>query len=144
MKIIFLDIDGVLVTTKTARTNTAAPACIEVLNKIIADTGASIVISSSWKHYGLPWLRDKLNEWGVVGSVIDLTPTARITTTQRELLPRSYDVVLWLYNYRDVESFLILDDEDEFLDLREFHVRTYWETGLNWDDFPRAIRILNG
>lgn len=58
MKVIFLDIDGVLVTRKSliassgksrALWNQVDPDCVREFNRIIAETGAEIIISSSWR-----------------------------------------------------------------------------------------------
>ena len=61
MKIIFLDIDGVLCTAKSVgllKTNIDGrlakqfdPDCVVRLNHITDATGAQIVISSSWRLY---------------------------------------------------------------------------------------------
>ena len=51
-KIIFLDIDGVLNSETYDKNRTAGaidPECAKRLNRIIKETNADIVISSSWK-----------------------------------------------------------------------------------------------
>ena len=47
-KIIFLDIDGVMTSWKSRYC--FAVDCFNVLAKILTNTGADIVISSSWRH----------------------------------------------------------------------------------------------
>ena len=49
MKIIFLDIDGVICTPKTDFRYLDI-RCVNHLNNIVEDTGAKIVISSSWRY----------------------------------------------------------------------------------------------
>lgn len=67
-KIIFLDIDGVLntkdwhcrMTKDTPRDEFGYafdPVAVANLAHIIDETGADIIISSSWKFYGVPKLR---------------------------------------------------------------------------------------
>lgn len=59
MKIIFIDIDGVLATAPCWSMNTdnkwnAYPfdkKAVKVLNKILEETGAEMVLSSDWKYY---------------------------------------------------------------------------------------------
>lgn len=56
-KVIFLDIDGVLINRESFMAPlkmrgvrvAAHPACMAQLNRIIADTGAGIVVSSTWR-----------------------------------------------------------------------------------------------
>jgi hypothetical protein len=55
IKVIFLDIDGVLVSHNSLKQHRpllskADPACVDVLNALIKWTGAQIVISSSWRY----------------------------------------------------------------------------------------------
>jgi hypothetical protein len=52
-KIIFLDIDGVLNDhkyNKKAQSSTLKKSCVKQLNRIIAKTGAKIVLSSAWRY----------------------------------------------------------------------------------------------
>ena len=50
MKIIFLDIDGVLNQTGNAASLPFDPNCVMYLNHVIKETGAHIVISSAWRY----------------------------------------------------------------------------------------------
>ena len=82
MKVIFLDIDGVLNTgwwyTQMDR-NTPKdkygyafdPNSVANLKKIIDETGADIVISSSWKSFGLSELEEMWQDRGLPGKLID-------------------------------------------------------------------------
>jgi len=81
VRVIFLDIDGVLnhCDTRSAISPTAAeplpipiaPECVVRLNRLIAETGAKIVISSSWRTFAR-WqdLGPALVRHGLVGDVI--------------------------------------------------------------------------
>src|SRR4029077_8535713 len=84
MKVIFLDIDGVLNRCDTQRPPLThqeplpipiAPECMGRLNQLVAETGAKIVISSSWRLY-VRWqdLGPALARHGPVGDVIGETP----------------------------------------------------------------------
>src|SRR4029079_3793405 len=85
MKVIFLDIDGVLNHNRMShhRDPTSieplpipiAPACMAQLNRLITETAAKIVISSSWRLV-VRWqdLGPALIRHGLVGEVIDETP----------------------------------------------------------------------
>src|SRR5262249_55979262 len=129
MKIIFLDIDGVLVSHRSwdmQRSFDHAPAddrCVRALNRIVASSGAVIVVTSTWRiDRELSELQEILNtRFGVTGQVIDKTP--RITrevafgTPVRRLLiaaARGEEIAAWLATRDgDVQSFVILDDENE-------------------------------
>ena len=48
---IFLDIDGVLAPIRQwDRYGDVDPACIQVLNEIVARGGADVVVSSTWRY----------------------------------------------------------------------------------------------
>ena len=84
-KVLFLDIDGVLNTgwwyTQMDR-NTPKdkygyafdPRSVANLKKIVDETGADIVISSSWKSFGLSELEDMWQDRGLPGKLIGITP----------------------------------------------------------------------
>ena len=86
-KIIFLDIDGVLNTKywySQMDRNTPKdqygymfdPISVGNLAKIVRETGADIVISSSWKSLGLSTLLDMWSDRNLPGRVIDITPNS--------------------------------------------------------------------
>src|SRR5512135_1586605 len=83
--LVFVDFDGVLTNansfdrSKGGRSGLQAvadPACVRALNRVLRETGASIVVSSTWRLFGgLPFVRAKLGEWRVSGEVIGITPS---------------------------------------------------------------------
>ena len=76
-RVIFLDFDGVLAPIRTwDRYGDLEPACIDVLNEIIARTGADVVVSSTWRHgTTVSELQAMLDAHGFAGRVLDTTPT---------------------------------------------------------------------
>lgn len=162
MKIIFLDIDGVLVNRKSLMHrprphphSNADPDCVAALNRIISATGADIVVSSTWRiGCMLADLRGIINShFGVVGSVID--KTRRMTT--RKLFEghpgmvevsaeRGDEIDYWLRSDHrwPIESFVILDDDDDMGIHKGRLVKTEFEVGLTMADAERAICMLNG
>lgn len=141
MKVIFLDIDGVLINMRYASRNTADPLCVDILNKITDRTGAKIVVSSSWKHYGLPKITLILKQWGVTGDIIGITPNSGMAQ-------RIYDIGEWLADYYDEtgsspESIVIIDDEkDACIGFAVWCVLVSDINGLTYSDQERAIAIL--
>ena len=109
MKVVFLDIDGVLNCSKTPNPRNLPYVVDELLlarfRDLLRRTGASVVLSSTWrydpaglfaaKHYGIPF--------------IDVTPDL-----PQE--PRCKEVLEWLRTHPDVSRYAVIDDEDDELD----------------------------
>jgi hypothetical protein len=151
VKIVFLDIDGVLNNpgcyvrpdgTKASGTDTLAdPRCVAALNGIIAATGAFIVVSSTWKLQGLMFCREKLSAWGVTPhTVIDKTPNL-----QGAGKSRAEEIQKWLDEYcrHPIESFVILDDDPDLGHLNHRLIKTARYRGLIVPDAERAIEMLS-
>ncbi len=83
MKIIFLDIDGVLATSQCfgqGKDNKWGsyrfdPKCVATLNFILQETGAEMVLSSDWKtHYTFQEIREIFCHNNVIKGPIGFTP----------------------------------------------------------------------
>lgn len=148
-RIIFLDNDGVLINspclrrdaerilTRIGSVKRAHPDCVAALNLITDETGAELVLSSTWREEGdIESLTDVLRAWGVTGTLLDATPA----------LPhraRGEEIQHWLDHCGlDIESFLILEDDSEMPHLEHRVVRTLFEPGLTMADALRAIILL--
>jgi|WetSurMetagenome_2_1015567.scaffolds.fasta_scaffold638719_2 hypothetical protein len=158
MKIIFLDIDGVLNSEKSMTESkdekwSDEPSIenIECLNYIIAKTGAKIVISSTWRHGNHASLFDKyFHALGIIGEVIDVTPwldSYRGTEIKCWLLEhaskiKKYKNSQWCMYKEPVESFVILDDDSDMEDLYNHLVLIDNKVGLTKKDADIAVRIL--
>jgi len=104
MKVIFLDIDGVLALTfGSMNTNNKWDAypfdkkAVGVLNKILTETDAEIVLSSDWKHhYTLDELKGIFLEFnGVIKAPFTVTPA--LPTNAMDLEGgRVKEINLWL------------------------------------------------
>ena len=153
MKVIFLDIDGVL-NTKSYRENPEVDYFEQPISEVhmclleylVKSTGAKIVLSSTWREY---WDKGKLQfdrfgdyinrlfaEYGL--EIYDKTP---------ELRGRSEEIDAWKKLHQDeLESYVILDDFDfEWSQENEKHlVKTMDEVGLDEEAVERAALILNG
>lgn len=120
MKIIFLDIDGVLNVYCESRDEYGCSfhqEFVDNLKTIIDQTNAKIVISSTWRHSGLEIIQEMWNHRNLPGDVISITPDLRYEK-------RGYEIEKWL-DTNSVVNFVILDDDTDFLDsqLNQF-VRT--------------------
>ena len=109
MKIVFLDIDGVLNCKHTPNPRNfpfiVDSACLKRLKRLLEITGAEAVLASSWRYDPVGLLAAKY--YGV--PFIDTTPD----------LPgeaRCQPILEWLRQHPDVERFVVIDDEDDELD----------------------------
>ena len=141
MKLIFLDIDGVLINRAACMEGFGIPdaGCVAELNKLIEDTDAAIVVSSCWRlGKTVIELRELLGKWGVRARVIDKTPN-HIDGV------RGGEIQEWLTEYRKsrwVDSFVILDDDQDMGELLPRLVQTNFETGLTAADCAKAKELL--
>ena len=109
MKIIFLDIDGVLNCEKTPNPR-KFPYVIDKklltrLNRLLERTKARVVLSSSWRCDPIGLLAAK--HWGV--PFIDVCPDKPKSTRGKEMQK-------WLAYHPRVTRFAVIDDEDDELD----------------------------
>lgn len=162
MYIIFLDIDGVLNTEHGLKTisdnwtNLEAirdtedgkepfcPTAIEVLKRIIDETGAKIVISSTWRSDGLEWFQDFWKNRGLPGEIIDITPYEENRVRGREVdnwlhrrgyyYPTDYwSAPAWVEAREScyIEGYCIIDDDwDFFIQQTPHYVNTPAYYGL--------------
>jgi len=115
MKVLFLDIDGVLNHVNTPRKFGRAllpcdPTCVTQLNRITRETGAYIVISSSWRYLYSSmedmWA-DLNDEQGIEGSVIGML--------RRQDWDRGELILDWIKtadpHQKNSIQFVVLDDD---------------------------------
>ena len=154
MKVIFLDIDGVLNSRaydrkrdwqqQTAIDETRLP----LVKRIVDETGAKIVLSSTWREH---WEKEpaQCDEDGVYINrvfakyglqVFDKTPRLALQ------LDRPDEIKAWLSGTEErIESFVILDDyRYAWAELSDRFVKTnpHFGLGLEEEHVRRAIAIL--
>jgi hypothetical protein len=136
-RVIFLDIDGVLAPIRRwDRYGDLDPACIQLLNEIVAGGEADVVISSTWRHgKTVTELQEILQAQGFAGRVLDTTPTSRPGAH------RGDEIAAWLAEHA-VDGYVIIDDHADMGALRTHLVQTSPAHGLQPADVPRAIEIL--
>ena len=169
MKIIFLDIDGVLNcesayrngecqyqewTWEDGRKDHYQRFCVrskELLNKLIDETGAKIVISSTWRHSGIEFMRKVWEMEEMSGEIIGITPSLR---TKGLDIPRGLEIAYFLNNdlqfnhinwdkviqqeYMDksgVENYIIIDDDSDMLYNQRKHFVHVLPSPRNKDGF---------
>jgi len=151
-KIIFLDVDGVLnfwdcwlgstpnVLRGKSKTLVLSIDAINQLNRIIKETGAKIVISSTWRKF-----KDHYNfllESPIEGEIIGETPDLLYDCSRKT--SRGLEIKEWLENeYGEKCKFVILDDDDDMGDLKDYLIQTNFEEGLTKEIADTCIKRLN-
>ena len=136
-RVIFLDIDGVLAPIRRwDRYGDLDPACIQVLNEIVACGEAEVVVSSTWRHgKTVAELQEMLEVAGFAGRVLDTTPTDIAGAGRAE------EIAAWLAEHA-VAGYVIIDDHAAMGELHTHLVLTHPARGLQPDDVPRALATL--
>jgi hypothetical protein len=150
MKVIFLDIDGVLNSEDYANYRYRGKHIdldeffderpIILLNNIIEETGAEIVLSSSWRASSEEVL-ERMTKQGFKYSIFDITPYL-------ESRHRGSEIQAWIdkweKTHEPLESYVILDDDNDMLEDQEnnFVQCDFWH-GLTSKETYKAISILN-
>ncbi|MEE9189201.1 MAG: HAD domain-containing protein [Candidatus Neomarinimicrobiota bacterium] len=157
MKIIFLDIDGVLLTRNSVKYQYLhhpedenirfSHRAVKNLNYLIKKTGAKIVISSTWRLlHTIEELDKKFREQGIKGDIISTTSIAKFST--EEDTPRGQKISEWLALNPGTQSYVIIDD-DAKTDCIQFHpyncVETSYKDGFASEEkLKEALQILAG
>ncbi|AOG03238.1 HAD domain-containing protein [Bosea sp. RAC05] len=119
MSVLFLDLDGVLVTSSSRRAggrNTSMdPAKVAMLDELVVEVGASIVVSSTWRSsHDMPgillaqWPGIPLHQDWRTGHWADIAPDATNAF-------RGIEIADWLARHPEVSTYVVLDDETGFL-----------------------------
>ena len=180
MKIIFLDIDGVL-NSQIAYENGFCkynddygqdfyPESAKLLNKLIDETKAKIVISSTWRCNGLETMQNMWKDRNMSGEVISITPSLGFTYKKIIVddkivdlhLNRGIEINTWLSAYgfeitswdkqiqknyvnnSGIENFIIIDDDYDMLYQQKnhfIHVDPY--EGFNEKNYSKSQEILS-
>lgn len=155
MKIIFLDVDGVLNDQNTRYTTDGALGIgiddtkIQYLKNIVDATSAQIVLCSGWK---LRWSPNIENQ-GVSARYL----TNKLSNYSLTIMDRTYDpdgfshrgagIKNWLADHPTVETWAVLDDEI-FPDYEEQGIMphlvksSFYDKGLTEELAEQAIKIL--
>jgi hypothetical protein len=136
MKVIFLDIDGVLNCSKTRNPRqfpyVVDPRLLARLQKLLDRTGAKVVLTSTWRldpvgryaarHYGVPFIG---------------------TCPDKPRSPRCKEILDWLSDHPRVTRYAVIDDEDDELDQLPLFQPSR-KTGITMDIVNGVERYLNG
>lgn len=158
MKIIFLDIDGVLNNLDSLRAGSCSmgvgwwdgdpsregsgfePNSVQELKRILSATDAKIVISSTWRKLGsIETLREVFENW-------DISPDLILGATPiTDRGHRGTEIRHWLQSFtrngKVVDKWIAIDDDSDFHD-DQILIQTSFETGLTSDIADAAIAAL--
>lgn len=145
MKVLFLDIDGVLNSQPVIANAYRGPdedlrrlshldeGMVENLDLLVELTGCKIVVSSTWRRaMPLNRIREYLNKKGLrMGCIIGQTPTHNNNSSCR-----GDEIQEWLDGHPEVETFAIVDDNADMGHLADRLVRTMWDHWKNYTSGP--------
>lgn len=112
MKVIFLDIDGVLNVIGQGWDEYGQlfhPHLEDNLREVINKTSAKIVVSSTWRMSGLDIMKEMWEKRNLPGEVIDITPNLK-----RGI--RGEEIEQWLQGNKNITNYCIIDDNDDILE----------------------------
>ena len=119
----------------------------DALKHIIEQTGAKIVISSTWRINGLLTMQEMWKHRNLAGEVIDVTPNCDVIAYKYgkilDEVKRGDEIQHYIDGY-NIDKYVIIDDNEDFLkhQLPNF-VKCNAYCGLTMKDAEKAIKILN-
>lgn len=158
MKVIFLDIDGVINSEDFAIWIQDHPEfCengghfwidpqkIDMIVNLCEETGAKLVISSSWRGWSL---KATLEDFSTYRDLSRLNPyivgvTPRFYMNSRMYMSRGDEIQYYLSTDQSITQYCIVDDDNDMLDSQKDNfVRTDFKTGLTEDNIEQIKKIL--
>lgn len=143
MKILFLDIDGVLNSTRSAIALGNFPhttktlryfdvIALRLIRKVCKETGCKICLSSTWRN-------DK--NWEEIGPNLKLPIIDR---TPRSLSGyRGKEIEAWLNEHPEVNQYAIVDDDGDMLEKQHpYFVHTSHSNGFLFEDYEKLLELL--
>jgi hypothetical protein len=156
MKVIFLDVDGVLNSEESRKDynhdeswmwNEVAFSHLKLLKEIVDKTGAEIILSSSWRLYHPLHTGEKRITDPLMNVLIDKMSSLNLSI--KDVTPdlcgswRGREIEKWLNDHPQVEKYVILDDDKDFLpEQKPYFINTTFKYGLTEELTKKAIEIL--
>lgn len=113
------------------------PVAVKNLNKLVKDTGAKVVVSSTWRTS--PNLSEIFKISGIEAPIFNITPSSRSRI-------RGEEIQAWLDKKAESPyKYVILDDDSDMLrDQLPYFIQVDWMArGLSENDVKLATKILN-
>ena len=141
MNAIFLDVDGVLNSMRTPSWmgddwDIPLAKHLYQLKRIVDETGAKIVISSSWRSHPHAMRKLELALKVFELPIYDQTPDRN--------LDRPVEIRIWMAEHLEIDRYVIIDDDpwEFYLDQMDKVVHTSPSSGLTAKKADLAINIL--
>lgn len=150
MRVLFLDIDGVLNSAAYLAANPGAfdrsgpnayvamfdPAACARLQVVLDVTGAKVVVSSSMRVvHARATLQGFMEARGMRVDVLDVTPYGSYSC-------RGAEIRAWLDEHPEVTAYAVVDDDSDMDGVRDRLVQTTWEHGLLDAHWMPLVRVL--
>lgn len=150
MKLLFLDVDGVLNSIRSAIAYDGYPypgrealddrfddVAVFLIKQVCIKTNSLIVLSSTWR-YGVEPLafgqRLKL-------PIIDKTPRGVFAPEVKT--KRGLEIEAYLKKAKEVEKFAIVDDDSDMLDAQlPFFIKVDNRNGLSYENYLALLKLL--
>ena len=144
-RVLFLDLDGVLNSSRTclafgdyphglddASVAKFDPVSLRLVRNLCRAAGLVIVLSSAWR---------RIHKFSDVAAALDLPIVG--ATPMSETGFRGGEIAEWLADHPEVSSWAIIDDDTDMLpgQLPRF-VRTAGQDGMLWSDFARLCALF--
>jgi len=160
MKIIFLDIDGVIATPTASLAFNKKLWCIDptlarLLRRICIECDAKLVISSTWRNGGHNWntFADLLTAYNLEHQLVhelEFWKTPSYVKDNKD--GRGGEINKWLEDWHSdsdrepISNYVILDDDSDFTpEQKEKHfVHCNHKTGITADEYRAVKKILLG
>lgn len=140
MKIVMVDVDGVLNTESSLRKRALNetgidPYRVVLLHRILEATGAKVVVSSSWRLY--PKSLEHVKK-ACTPHFLDVTPNPPGKS-------RGEKITHWLEDHPEVERYAVLDDDADAGIGHDgnFFQTNFYKDGLNEEIAEKIIKHLN-
>lgn len=164
MKLIFLDIDGVLNSDEYASsqfylTETHGmsdgeimlihrhvhidPKALLLINDLVDRSGAEVILSSTWRAwYSTEEITEIMQKRGATFKIVGSTPILHGKVNSSRI-PRAHEIQAYLKSLTaQPDAFVILDDVDDMFKLKKNLVLTNMKFGITTDDVEAALKIL--
>lgn len=146
--LILLDIDGVMVQAASWKRveilndgfSSFNARAVSGLQRIISETGASIVLTTSHKY------KYDLDQWKDIFATRGINANINRLEDNLTFLNRKEEILRWYSNNNNVEDFVIIDDDKSLnglpFNLKEKLVQTTPMIGLTEENVEQAFKIF--
>lgn len=149
MKVIFLDVDGVLNAFGVFSRDPLelGKEQVRLLRKAVLDSDARICVSSTWRKHDNHLMRlfeqlgmDMKRRWIGETPVLESQRASGMWTSPA----RGEEIKAWLDEHKEVSCFAIVDDNSDMGELSDRLVLTNGLTGMQQQDADKFVALLNG